>query len=225
MQQQDMEQRYSQALALCQRGQYAEALQVFEALETALPNSKEVLYGRAMCLVALGRGEQARPLCERLTTVFMDPRGQQLLMQIDGGAAPKKARKARGGLWRTVLAVAVAIPLAVGTLMVATDDGGGDEERPKNVTPPPPEPVQTFPTNLRILGLGGNPVRDSALEDVAVLDGLERLDLKGTGITNNAVEHLRSIRTLRELDATDTMFTESGAGELKKTVPNVEVKL
>jgi thioredoxin-like negative regulator of GroEL len=64
---------------------FPEALALLEQLDAAFPDTKNVLYPHAMCLAALGRLHEARPLCERLVSKHADPRAQELLGLIAEG--------------------------------------------------------------------------------------------------------------------------------------------
>ena len=50
---------FKQAEALYAKGRHAEALQLLENLDLNFPNTKNILYPKALCLTALGRKAEA----------------------------------------------------------------------------------------------------------------------------------------------------------------------
>ncbi len=80
-------QLHQQAQQLFQQGKYAESLAVLSKLGQEFPNEPNIMYARARCLVALGRFDEARPICASLKDIFGHPRGAELLQQIDARMA------------------------------------------------------------------------------------------------------------------------------------------
>lgn len=110
-------QKHRQANDLYQSGKYEEALSLLDQLAEAFPNQKEILYPRARCLKELGRIEEARQVCDQLTTVFGDPRGEQLKASLVAASETRPAAKPVPGsrsLPLKTVAGAVLIALAAG---------------------------------------------------------------------------------------------------------------
>ena len=217
-----MEQQYAEALNLFQQGKHLEALALFDQLGVRAPDNKDVLYGSAMCLAAMGRAEETREICERLKAIFGDPRAEQLLASLAAtqfGAAGTAAPRARGGLWRTLAAVAVVLLLSVVTIVapvVLSQDGDTKALLPA-------VEVERHPTNLRTLDLERNPIGNDSMRDLQGLDGLEELDLNFTNISDEGLMHLRSIATLRRLPLKGTQVTNQGVSQLMGAIPSLEV--
>ena len=57
---------FKQAEALYAKGRHAEALQLLENLDLNFPNTKNILYPKALCLAALGRKAEASAACDSL---------------------------------------------------------------------------------------------------------------------------------------------------------------
>jgi hypothetical protein len=62
----DLQQEYGIAMELLKSGEYADALVLLNGIAEERPNSKHVMYSRALCLVALGRVGEARLLRDEL---------------------------------------------------------------------------------------------------------------------------------------------------------------
>jgi len=75
-------QLHQQAQQLFQQQKYAESLHILSKLGQEFPNEPNIMYARARCLVALGRLDEARPICESLRDIFGHPRGAELLAHI-----------------------------------------------------------------------------------------------------------------------------------------------
>lgn len=63
-------------------GRYHEALYVLEELDKSYPNSKNVLFPKALCMDRLGRAGEAVAICDQLIMQFNDPRAQTLKDQL-----------------------------------------------------------------------------------------------------------------------------------------------
>jgi tetratricopeptide repeat protein/thioredoxin family protein len=74
--------KFLQTKQLFAEKRFAEALAILDELEALHPGKKNVMYPRALCLVELGRFEEALPLCMRLIGEFQDPRAQALMVRI-----------------------------------------------------------------------------------------------------------------------------------------------
>lgn len=62
--------------------QYTEALAVLDELNEAFPDSKNIMYPRALCLAKLGQFADADAVCQQLVAVFGDERAKKLLQKI-----------------------------------------------------------------------------------------------------------------------------------------------
>jgi len=124
-----------EAQQLFQQKKFAEALTLLDKLAEAFPNEQNVMYARARCLVALGRWEDARPVCEFLKDVLGHARGAELLAHIDskttaapsafglGSAASKPAtisRQQRSGTnkWVMIGSALTAAAIAAGAFYI-----------------------------------------------------------------------------------------------------------
>ncbi len=75
---QEATERFRESDTLFREGRYHEALVYLEELDHLFPNSKNVLYPKAMCMDRLGRIPEALALCDQLIAQFQDPRAQAL---------------------------------------------------------------------------------------------------------------------------------------------------
>jgi hypothetical protein len=73
---------YQQAQALYHAGKYEESLVLFESLAQEHADSKHILYGRGVCLLALGRIDEAHELRDRLA-VHRSKTGKALTAKLD----------------------------------------------------------------------------------------------------------------------------------------------
>lgn len=62
---------------------YFGAIERLDAIESAFPNQKNVLFARARCFAALGRIDEARDLCIQCIAQWEAPRAQRLLDRLD----------------------------------------------------------------------------------------------------------------------------------------------
>lgn len=81
------EQYFKRADRHYRAGEYSEALPLLNVLDSAFPDSKNVLFARARCLAQLGKTNQARTILERLVEEFEAPRAAALLAQLDATSA------------------------------------------------------------------------------------------------------------------------------------------
>lgn len=83
----DAKRKHAEAQGLFQQQRFAESLALVDELARDFPNEQNVLYARARCLVALGRLDEARPVCTFLKETFNHRRGAELLAQIESSMA------------------------------------------------------------------------------------------------------------------------------------------
>jgi hypothetical protein len=72
--------------------------------------------------------------------------------------------------------------------------------------------------------LGRTKVTDAGLQHLAGLKQLRALDLNNTQVTDAALKHLAGLKQLRELDLFLTKVTAKGKADLKKALPDLEIK-
>jgi outer membrane lipoprotein-sorting protein len=84
--------KFKQADTLFKQGQFGAALALLDELDTAFPNTKNILYPKALCLEKLGRLDEAEAVCDTLARQFEDPRAQTLKARIQA------SRGAAGGV-------------------------------------------------------------------------------------------------------------------------------
>jgi len=82
MNSQDAKDQFSVADAYYRRGRYSEALTLLDELNSAFPNTANILFPRARCMRRLGRTEEALQICDVLTKQFNDKRGAKLQKAI-----------------------------------------------------------------------------------------------------------------------------------------------
>jgi len=79
---QEATKRFRESDTFFREGRYHEALYVLEELDKAYPNSKNVMFPKALCLDRLGRTGEAVAICDALILQFNDPRAQTLKDQL-----------------------------------------------------------------------------------------------------------------------------------------------
>lgn len=79
-------------------------------------------------------------------------------------------------------------------------------------------------TGLKALDLRGTEITGKGLERLANLTNLEYLYLAGTQVDDGDLHHLDGLSMLRHLDVTETAVTVEGVEEMKRHLPDVEVK-
>ncbi|HUW62333.1 MAG TPA: CDC27 family protein [Candidatus Bathyarchaeia archaeon] len=72
---------FKQAEALYANRRYEEALKLLENLDLNFPNTKNILYPKALCLAALGRKDEAATACDSLD-ILQDARAQVIRDQL-----------------------------------------------------------------------------------------------------------------------------------------------
>lgn len=128
MDQKEAKEKYERADALYRQKRYQEALAILDDLDKAFPNTKNIMYPRALCLGQLGRIDEALDVCTRLITILGDPRGEQLKAELEAQrtgaeAAPSTGApgaQERGKRTKLLLAgsvVAVCLIVATGVLL------------------------------------------------------------------------------------------------------------
>jgi len=79
--------KFKQGDTLFKQGQFGAALALLDELDTAFPNTKNILYPKALCLEKLRRLDEAEAVCDALAWQFEDPRAQALKAQIQASRA------------------------------------------------------------------------------------------------------------------------------------------
>jgi len=77
---------------------------------------------------------------------------------------------------------------------------------------------------LEILHLNDTQITDTGLKEVAKLQQLEMLHLNETKITDAGLKDVAKFQQLGYLDLYNTKVTKAGVAELKKALPNCEIK-
>ncbi|TWU59510.1 Leucine Rich repeats (2 copies) [Crateriforma conspicua] len=77
--------------------------------------------------------------------------------------------------------------------------------------------------NLRLLAIQDCPLADSDLNQLAGLNDLRGLYLRGTSITDASVATLKELRHLRVLNVTETSLSEEALAELRQSLPNTKI--
>ena len=81
-------------------------------------------------------------------------------------------------------------------------------------------------TNLQTLSLYGTQITDAGLVHLEGLTNLQKLFLDGTHVTDAGLEHLKGLTKLERLYLylNRTQITDAGVAELKKSLPNCEIR-
>lgn len=74
--------KFRKADQLFREKNFSAALVVLDELDKEFPDTKNVLYPRAMCLARVGRYDEALDLCRQLKVEFGDLRGEKLMAKI-----------------------------------------------------------------------------------------------------------------------------------------------
>jgi hypothetical protein len=74
--------KFVEADRLYKAKQYEAALTVLDELDAQFPETRNIIYPRAMCLARLGKFDKALDLCQQLKVEFGDPRGESLTKKI-----------------------------------------------------------------------------------------------------------------------------------------------
>jgi hypothetical protein len=77
---------------------------------------------------------------------------------------------------------------------------------------------------LRWLVLHDTQIGDSGLETLSASASLEAISLDKTRVTDEGLKHLAKIKTLMTVGTSGTQVTEAGRAELRRALPNCEVK-
>lgn len=109
--------RYQEAWRLYQGKRYDQALAILDKLSQAAPQDRDVTYARALTLAALGQANAARDVCDYLSNVLGDPRGEQLKAKTPAQAPPVPLSAAKPGLSARQTAAVLGV-LAVCGLVV-----------------------------------------------------------------------------------------------------------
>jgi hypothetical protein len=78
---------------------------------------------------------------------------------------------------------------------------------------------------LEELNLSYSPVTDDATRDLAGLDRLRRLWLRGTALTDAGLAHLRELPKLEYLDVSRTAVGPEGVARLQAAIPRLQVRM
>ena len=79
-------------------------------------------------------------------------------------------------------------------------------------------------TGLQRLYLEKTKITDAGLVHLKGLTGLQELSLSKTKITDAGLVHLKGLTRLRDLDLRSTKITDAGAAELRKALPNTDIR-
>ena len=89
-----MAEQYYRAQQLFDAGKPEQALPLLEEIHEVAPNHPMIMQGRAMCLHALGRDDEAFVLCNKMYTMHNDRRGLEMRMRWEAekrGGSPDAA--------------------------------------------------------------------------------------------------------------------------------------
>ena len=78
----DAKEKFKHADQMFREKNFPAALETLDELDKEFPDTKNVLYPRAMCLARVGRFDEALDLCRQLKVEFGDPRGEKLMAKI-----------------------------------------------------------------------------------------------------------------------------------------------
>jgi hypothetical protein len=78
----DARDKFKHADQMFREKNFPAALETLDELDKEFPDTKNVIYPRAMCLARVGRFDEALDLCRQLKVEFGDPRGETLMTKI-----------------------------------------------------------------------------------------------------------------------------------------------
>lgn len=78
----DAREKFKHADQMFREKNYPAALEALDELDKEFPDTRNVIYPRAMCLARVGRFNEALDLCRQLKVEFGDPRGEKLMAKI-----------------------------------------------------------------------------------------------------------------------------------------------
>jgi prepilin-type processing-associated H-X9-DG protein len=88
MEEHEGSQKFQQAQAFIQAGQYNEALALLDSLRLTSPNEKNILHATALCLEKLARLDEAKEMATRLAAEFPEPKYADLRDRLTQSTAP-----------------------------------------------------------------------------------------------------------------------------------------
>lgn len=74
--------KFGQADMLFQQGRFDESLALLDELDQAFPNSPNIMFPRARCLVEIGETNEALDILDELTTHYEHPEAQALRLEL-----------------------------------------------------------------------------------------------------------------------------------------------
>ncbi len=123
---------YGRAVAAWREGRVDEAIEALDRLDRAFPHNRDIMYGRARCLLSVGHTDEAHSLALALVQAHNDPRAAHLLAeihQIQATTAPAKPAPLpqspwlRG--WIPITAASIGLVVAVAVLLVGLSHQSG----------------------------------------------------------------------------------------------------
>jgi len=94
----EAKQAYTQAVHLFEAKQYREALALLDAIDAERPNSRHIIFHRALCLVHLGRISEGELCCRKLEGRMAPQKLKPLVEAIDAANAGAKERETEKAL-------------------------------------------------------------------------------------------------------------------------------
>ena len=118
--------KFEQAQEYYKAERFKEALALMDELSVSMTSQQDIMHLRALCLARTGRVEGAEFLCDQLTIVHKDPRGEEIKPLIadakrESKEAPKEKVKKEKQSFRLP---GFVIPTIIGTVLVAAVVGG-----------------------------------------------------------------------------------------------------
>lgn len=87
MQRHTAQNKFGQADMLFQQGRYDESLALLDELDTAFPNSPNIMYPRARCLVEIGETNEALDILDELTSHYQHEEARALKAELQEAIA------------------------------------------------------------------------------------------------------------------------------------------
>ena len=135
MDQQQAKQKFQEAERLRSSKRFEEALVVYDDLDNAFPNNKDILFGRGIALAGIGRLDEAKAITQKLEAVFSDARAVEIKAAIfDAGGKPEMTglgsfqAASRGRSRIIAIAAGVLILLVTAVVLVLRMAGGAGPE-------------------------------------------------------------------------------------------------
>jgi tetratricopeptide (TPR) repeat protein len=199
---------YGQAMSQVDAGAFGEALDLFDALDAARPNSRTVMWQRARCLIELDRIDEARECCRRLEGKIEKERMDELRTAIAARNPAKTLPPEPAAEGANVLVIDAAYPASTNETTITGHVRSGVFRTGDTLTLVAPTGIPFFAPILRI-GTGDTPinlVRAGQTTVVMLLQAEPHLVAPGSTATSEGQEESYA----------KTMVVSTGSGHAQR---------